>query len=71
MSIFFSSMLTGVIGFYIGLAMGGNEVFGTIGGLLGLSLPYAIVIEKIYNLLKSERQLETNDDEIDDQEIDG
>lgn len=68
MLIFLSSMVIGVIGFYIGIALGGNEIFGTVGGILGFSLPYALIIEKIYNLLKLERHLETYDNEIDNQE---
>lgn len=47
MLIFFSSIVFSWLGLNIGGASG-IEVYAYLGGLAGFSLPYAIVIERIY-----------------------
>lgn len=51
MTIFFSSMILGVLG-YIFFANMFHEIVGVIAAIGGLTLPYAIAIEKIYEHLK-------------------
>lgn len=48
MIIFIVSIVTALIGAGLGAAIGQAELFMYFGGIIGLTLPYAIVLEKMF-----------------------
>lgn len=48
MVIFITSIITAFIGMCLGQAIGQAELFGYFGGILGFSLPYAIILQKMF-----------------------
>lgn len=51
MIIFIASIITTFVGMCLGQAIGQAEVFVYFGGILGFSLPYAIVLQKMFKTI--------------------
>lgn len=51
MGLFISSIITGFLGFFIGGSIGAPDIWIIAFGLIGFSFPYAITIDKIYQML--------------------
>lgn len=53
--IFIYSLFGAFVGGSLGGSLGGNEIFAGIGAFIGFWLPYAIVIERIYEAVTNKR----------------
>lgn len=54
MTIFITSVFGAYIGATVVGSLGGNDVFIGLGAAAGFTLPYAIVLERIYNAIKAD-----------------